>query len=36
MEQETITLTKAEMKKVLVIEKVIHRHLAVKEAAEML
>lgn len=36
MEQETITLTKAEMKKILVIEKVIHRHLAVKEAAEML
>jgi len=36
MEQETITLSRAEMKKVLVIEKVIHRQLAVKEAAEML
>lgn len=36
MEQEKITLSTAEMKKVLVIEKVIHRHLAVKEAAELL
>jgi hypothetical protein len=36
MRQETITLTEAEMKKVLVIEKVIARQFTVREAAERL
>ncbi len=36
MGQETITLKEEEMKKVLVVEKVIHHYLTVREAAELL
>lgn len=36
MRQETITLTEAEMKKVLILEKVMDRKLTVREAAELL